>query len=84
MGSRRQRIRVLLNHSDMTVLTWLTSEYPDRNAESVPEVTSRSLGVWGHFMTFLDGPRACIAHRFSLAEMKPMLFTLIRAFEFGD
>ncbi|CAK5263997.1 unnamed protein product [Mycena citricolor] len=39
-------------------------------------------GVWGHMMTFLGGPRACIGYRFSLVEMKALLFTLVRAFEF--
>ncbi|CAA7260921.1 unnamed protein product [Cyclocybe aegerita] len=39
-------------------------------------------GVWGNMMTFLGGPRACIGYRFSLVEMKALLFTLIRAFEF--
>ncbi|KAJ7750274.1 cytochrome P450 [Mycena metata] len=39
-------------------------------------------GVWGHMLTFLGGPRACIGYRFSLVEMKALLFTLVRAFEF--
>ncbi|KAJ7640464.1 cytochrome P450 [Mycena polygramma] len=45
--------------------------------------TSNSIpGVWGHMLTFLGGPRACIGYRFSLVEMKALLFTLVRAFEF--
>ncbi|KAF7298435.1 hypothetical protein MKEN_01368600 [Mycena kentingensis (nom. inval.)] len=39
-------------------------------------------GVWGHMLTFLGGPRACIGYRFSLVEMKALLFVLVRAFEF--
>ncbi|KAJ7144759.1 cytochrome P450 [Mycena crocata] len=39
-------------------------------------------GVWGHMLSFLGGPRACIGYRFSLIEMKALLFTLVRAFEF--
>jgi cytochrome P450 len=54
---------------------------PDRWA-SLPEVVSQIPGVWGHLMTFLGGPRACIGYRFSLVEMKALLFTLVRAFEF--
>jgi len=54
---------------------------PDRWA-SPPEVASQVPGVWGHLMTFLGGPRACIGYRFSLVEMKALLFTLLRAFEF--
>ncbi|KAG2159211.1 cytochrome P450 [Suillus bovinus] len=40
---------------------------PDRWA-SLPEATSQVPGVWGHLMTFLGGPRACIGYRFSLVE----------------
>ncbi|KAJ7885368.1 cytochrome P450 [Mycena leptocephala] len=39
-------------------------------------------GIWGHMLSFLGGPRACIGYRFSLVEMKALLFTLVRAFEF--
>ncbi|KAJ7494426.1 cytochrome P450 [Mycena galericulata] len=39
-------------------------------------------GVWGSMLSFLGGPRACIGYRFSLIEMKALLFALIRAFEF--
>ncbi|KAG0696180.1 cytochrome P450 [Suillus ampliporus] len=54
---------------------------PDRWA-SPPDLASQIPGVWGHLMTFLGGPRACIGYRFSLVEMKALLFTLVRAFEF--
>lgn len=54
---------------------------PDRWA-SPPEGASQVPGVWGHLLTFLGGPRACIGYRFSLVEMKALLFTLVRAFEF--
>ncbi|KAJ7154082.1 cytochrome P450 [Mycena filopes] len=40
-------------------------------------------GVWGHMLTFLGGPRSCIGFRFSLIEMKALLFTLIRTLEFS-
>ncbi|KAJ7486788.1 cytochrome P450 [Mycena latifolia] len=39
-------------------------------------------GVWGNMLTFLGGPRNCIGFRFALVEMKALLFTLIRGFEF--
>ncbi|KAJ7778746.1 cytochrome P450 [Mycena maculata] len=56
--------------------------------EFIPErwesqVISNSIpGVWGHMLTFLGGPRACIGYRFSLVETKALLFALVRAFEF--
>nr|VWO99488.1 N/A [Ganoderma boninense] len=49
--------------------------------ESPPEAISTIPGVWGHLLTFLGGPRACIGYRFSLVEMKALVFTLVRAFE---
>ncbi|KAL0577375.1 hypothetical protein V5O48_004627 [Marasmius crinis-equi] len=39
-------------------------------------------GVWGNMMTFLGGARACIGFRFSLVEMKALLFVLVREFEY--
>ncbi|KAJ7240130.1 cytochrome P450 [Mycena haematopus] len=39
-------------------------------------------GIWGHMLTFLGGPRSCIGYRFALVEMKALIFTLVRAFEF--
>ncbi|KAF9453705.1 cytochrome P450 [Macrolepiota fuliginosa MF-IS2] len=57
-------------------------EFKPERWESVPEGASAVPGVWGNLLTFLGGPRACIGYRFSLVEMKALLFTLIRAFEF--
>jgi len=54
---------------------------PERWA-SLPEAISSIPGVWGNMLTFLGGPRACIGYRFTLLEMKVLLFTLVRAFEF--
>ncbi|EIM89578.1 cytochrome P450 [Stereum hirsutum FP-91666 SS1] len=39
-------------------------------------------GVWSNLMSFLSGPHACIGYRFSIVEMKYLLFTMIRSFEF--
>ncbi|KAH9849575.1 cytochrome P450 [Lenzites betulinus] len=47
-----------------------------------PEAISAIPGVWGHLLTFIGGPRACIGYRFSLVEMKALLFMLVREFEF--
>ncbi|KAJ7479217.1 cytochrome P450 [Mycena latifolia] len=52
---------------------WESKESPIANA--IP-------GVWGNMFTFLGGPRSCIGYRFALVEMKALLFTLIRGFEF--
>lgn len=56
---------------------------PDRwLGEGVPHAAASVPGVWGQMMTFIGGPRACIGYRFALVEMKALLFTLIRSFEF--
>ncbi|KAJ7127450.1 cytochrome P450 [Mycena crocata] len=54
---------------------------PDR-WDSVPEGAAAIPGVWAHLFSFLGGPHNCIGWRFSLAELKSLLYTLIRTFEF--
>ncbi|KAJ7698392.1 cytochrome P450 [Mycena rosella] len=54
---------------------------PERWEAGTP-VSNTIPGVWGHMMTFLGGPRSCIGFRFSLVEIKALLFTLVRALEF--
>ncbi|KAJ6599775.1 cytochrome P450 [Mycena vulgaris] len=54
---------------------------PDRWAE-IPDAVKEIPGVWGNLLTFLAGPHNCIGFRFALVEMKVLLFTLVRAFEF--
>ncbi|KAJ7911908.1 cytochrome P450 [Mycena leptocephala] len=54
---------------------------PDR-WDAVPEAAGAIPGVWAHLFSFLGGPHNCIGWRFSLAEMKSLLYTLIRTFEF--
>ncbi|KAJ7061693.1 cytochrome P450 [Mycena amicta] len=51
-------------------------------AGSLPSATSSIPGVYSHLFTFLGGPHNCIGWRFSLAEMKSLIYTLTRAFEF--
>ncbi|CCM05367.1 uncharacterized protein FIBRA_07582 [Fibroporia radiculosa] len=50
--------------------------------DAMPEAAQSIPGVWGNMMTFLGGPRSCIGFRFTLIEMKAIMFTLLRAFEF--
>ncbi|PIL29235.1 cytochrome P450 [Ganoderma sinense ZZ0214-1] len=57
-------------------------EFKPERWENPPEATANIPGVWGHLLTFLGGPRACIGYRFSLIEMKALVFALVRAFEF--
>ncbi|KAF9077281.1 cytochrome P450 [Rhodocollybia butyracea] len=57
-------------------------EFKPERWDKLPEAVTSIPGVWGNLMTFLGGPRACIGYRFSLAEMKALLFILVRNFEF--
>ncbi|KAN0097940.1 Cytochrome P450 [Tylopilus felleus] len=59
-----------------------SQEFKPERWQNIPGAVSQIPGVWGHLMTFLGGPRACIGYRFSLVETKAILFTLVRAFEF--
>ena len=36
--------------------------------ERIPEAVNCVPGVWGNTLTFLGGPRNCIAYRFSVVE----------------
>ncbi|KAJ7234598.1 cytochrome P450, partial [Mycena rebaudengoi] len=54
---------------------------PDR-WDHLPEAVKAIPSVWSNLMTFFAGPHNCIGFRFSVAEQKALLFTLIRAFEF--
>ncbi|KAH9894821.1 cytochrome P450 [Cubamyces lactineus] len=57
-------------------------EFKPQRWQRPPEEISVIPGVWGHLLTFLGGPRACIGYRFSLVELKAILFSIIRGFEF--
>ncbi|CAE6439371.1 unnamed protein product [Rhizoctonia solani] len=54
---------------------------PDRWS-NLPDAVKEMPGVWGHILTFLHGPHACIGFRFAVEEMKILLYTLVRSFEF--
>ncbi|KAF7792239.1 hypothetical protein EIP86_003275 [Pleurotus ostreatoroseus] len=58
-------------------------EFKPERWEHPPETITSIPGVWGHVLSFLGGPRSCIGYRFSLVEMKALLFTLVRSFEFN-
>ncbi|PPQ63339.1 hypothetical protein CVT24_006712 [Panaeolus cyanescens] len=58
------------------------SEFRPERWNKVPEGATHIPGIWGNSYTFLGGPRACIGYRFAVVEMKAILFTLVRAFDF--
>ncbi|KAJ6530003.1 cytochrome P450 [Mycena vulgaris] len=58
------------------------AEFKPERWDHLPEAVKAIPGVWSNLMTFFAGPHNCIGFRFSVAEQKALLFTLIRAFEF--
>ncbi|KAF8302619.1 cytochrome P450 [Clavulina sp. PMI_390] len=52
---------------------WLASEQPTPRA---------TLGGWQHLGTFSEGPRICLGYRLAVLEIKALLLTLVRDFEF--
>ncbi|KAJ6553292.1 cytochrome P450 [Mycena capillaripes] len=57
-------------------------EFIPERWERSPSISTSIPGLWSHMLTFLGGPRACIGYRFSLVELKALLFTLVRGLEF--
>ncbi|KAJ7617996.1 cytochrome P450 [Roridomyces roridus] len=57
---------------------------PERweNSQALPSATSAIPGVYTHLLTFFGGAHNCIGYRFALVELKAIIFTLVRAFEF--
>ncbi|KZV62140.1 cytochrome P450 [Peniophora sp. CONT] len=55
---------------------------PERWSKGIPAAASVP-GIWGNSFAFSGGSRACIGYRFSVIEMKAIIYTLIRAFRFS-
>ncbi|KAJ7724577.1 hypothetical protein DFH07DRAFT_1003726 [Mycena maculata] len=56
--------------------------YIDKQVKSHDDRNGVVPGVWANVLTFSGKPHNCIGFRFALVEIKALLFTLIRAFEF--
>ncbi|KAJ7288741.1 cytochrome P450 [Mycena rebaudengoi] len=76
-------IPILDVNTDESIWGEDAAEFKPERWEHVPDAASAVPSVWAHLLTFLAGPRNCIGFRFSIAEQKVLLFTLIRAFEFS-
>ncbi|KAJ7183547.1 cytochrome P450 [Mycena filopes] len=83
--SRGQMIHVpiLAVNTDKEIWGEDAYEFKPERWENIPERATAIPGVWGNLMTFFAGPHNCIGFRFSITELKCLLFTLIRAFEFA-
>ncbi|KAF8174471.1 cytochrome P450 [Mycena galopus ATCC 62051] len=77
------RIPISAVHHDKEIWGDDSSEFRPGRWEHIPDAVHSVPGVWGNLLTFGSGPHSCIGFRFAVVEMKALLFTLIRAFEFG-
>ncbi|KAF7369540.1 hypothetical protein MVEN_00283900 [Mycena venus] len=75
-------IPILAINTDPEIWGDDASEFRPERWDNIPDSVSEIPGVWANLLTFFAGPHNCIGFRFSLVEMKALLFTLIRAFEF--
>ncbi|KAJ7817689.1 cytochrome P450 [Mycena olivaceomarginata] len=75
-------IPILAINTDREIWGQDAAEFKPERWEQIPQSVSDIPGVWANLFTFFAGPHNCIGFRFSLVEMKALLFTLIRAFEF--
>ncbi|KAH9968096.1 cytochrome P450 [Russula dissimulans] len=57
-------------------------EFKPERWEAIPEAAKAIPGVFSNLLTFITGTHACVGYRFSLIEMKAILFSFIRAFDF--
>ncbi|KAI9463998.1 cytochrome P450 [Lactarius psammicola] len=57
-------------------------EFRPERWEAVPEAVKSIPGVFSNLLTFITGAHACIGYRFSIIEMKAIIFSFVRAFDF--
>lgn len=57
-------------------------EFRPERWEAIPEAVRSLPGVFSNLLTFIAGAHACIGYRFSIIEMKALLFSFVRAFDF--
>ncbi|KAJ7343735.1 cytochrome P450 [Mycena albidolilacea] len=75
-------IPILAINTDKELWGEDAAEFKPERWEKLPDSVGAIPGVWANLLTFFAGPHNCIGFRFSLAEMKALLFVLIRSFEF--
>ncbi|KAJ7724292.1 cytochrome P450, partial [Mycena olivaceomarginata] len=75
-------IPILAVNTDTDIWGEDAREFKPERWENLPDTVGLVPGVWANLLTFFAGTTNCIGFRFSLIELKALLFTLIRAFEF--
>ncbi|KAF8202818.1 cytochrome P450 [Mycena galopus ATCC 62051] len=77
-------IPILAINTDKEIWGADAAEFKPERWEKIPDSTSAIPSIWANLLTFFTGPHSCVGIRFSLVEMKALLFTLVRAFEFEE
>ncbi|KAF7308128.1 Cytochrome P450 [Mycena chlorophos] len=57
------------------------AEFKPERWTTLPDAVNSIPGIWANLLTFAAGPHNCIGFRFSLAELKILLFAILRTFE---
>ncbi|KAJ7241325.1 cytochrome P450 [Mycena haematopus] len=83
-SGQRIHIPILAINTDKEIWGDDAGEFRPERWEKIHDAASAIPGVWANLLTFFAGPHNCIGFRFSLVEIKALLFTLIRAFEFEE
>ncbi|KAJ7029724.1 cytochrome P450 [Mycena alexandri] len=75
-------IPILGVHRDKALWGADAEEFRPERWDALPESVKEIPGIYAHLLTFLGGPHSCIGAKFSIFEIKALLFTLVRAVEF--
>ncbi|KAH9988110.1 cytochrome P450 [Russula compacta] len=57
-------------------------EFKPERWESIPDAVKAMPSVFGNLLSFISGAHACIGYRFAVIEMKAILFSFARSFDF--
>ncbi|KAA1468825.1 cytochrome P450 [Dentipellis sp. KUC8613] len=82
--SKGDWLTIPIRHINKSTKLWGDDalEFKPERWTNVPEAAHAIPSVFSNLFTFIAGPHACIGYRFAVIEMKVLLFTLIRSFEF--
>ncbi|KAJ6522101.1 cytochrome P450, partial [Mycena vulgaris] len=75
------RIPISAVHRDTEIWGADAAVFRPERWDNIPEAASAIPSVWANLLTFLAGNHNCIGFRFSLVEIKFLLFTLVRVFK---
>ncbi|KAJ7138836.1 cytochrome P450 [Mycena filopes] len=75
-------VPILAVNTDKEIWGEDAHEFKPERWENIPEGAAAIPGVWANLLTFFAGPHNCIGFRFSIMELKALIFILLRAFEF--